>query len=640
MRFGELEIQNFLSFGPKQVIELGGQGLVVVLGQNRDGAAADSNGAGKSTIMEAIVWVLFGETMRGYKADEVVHRLVKDTCYVSLTVMDDQGSWWKIERTRSGKAKRANDLKMLFDGKDLKAAGINVDTQEMIYTLLGMDKDTFVQSVLMCYGTKPFSELADSAQKEVLEKILQIDTYRRARDIVTDRVKKGQTELASVNTELASIDAQLTGVTNRMNGLQNDSDSHAQGVNQRRVDLLKRKAETEAKIEEQYHSAGLDRMLDTMKDMEAALAAYRTADDKFTQKIIIATRLAGNKRTELYQRKGVLEQSKQQYDTDCNTFNEMVGKPCPTCKRVLEFGEAEELIGVWDDQIKNIDLQLTKVTTLIGEVDNLERNTLKQLQADQQLLRNQIANVQAQQRLLHTSIQQRAAALHLIVQLEQQSFNLNEEIEKLDEEVNPYTHLLEQAKAEQAVLTGRRQRLSYKKRALDLTVQHLLFWDQGFGNSGIKSFVIEGVLPFLDDAAQRYADIMSGGDLQIEFSATKLLKSGEWREEFQVVVRNRQGADVYKGNSDGEKRRVNTCVGWAIGDLAAARAKKSIRFRGLDEPFENLDETGEDSVIKLLHTVLPEYETIFCITHSDHMKNQFPKVLSVVKEGGFSRVEA
>jgi DNA repair exonuclease SbcCD ATPase subunit len=149
---------------------------------------------------------------------------------------------------------------------------------------------------------------------------------------------------------------------------------------------------------------------------------------------------------------------------------------------------------------------------------------------------------------------------------------------------------------------------------------------------------MDNVVPFLTERAQSYADVLSGGDLKIEFSTQSQLANGEWRDKFQVSAINEQGADVYHGNSDGERRRIDIAVGWALADLAATRAKKSIRFRGLDEPFEHLDETGEDLVIKLLHKVLPQYETILCVTHSTHLRDQFPEEIMVTFENGFSKI--
>lgn len=639
MRFLDLTMQNFLAFGGQQTLSLAGQGLVVVLGDNKDASAADSNGAGKSSIMEAIVWVLYGDTMRGYKGDEVINRSAGKECLVSLVVEDDNKAKWTITRTRGfSKKKRPNELSLEVNGGTVQA-GVTVDTQEMVNTLLGMDRDTFVHSVMLSYGTKPFAELADSAQKEVLENILQINQFARARDRVAQRTRERQTTLAGVNVELEQVEQQVTQVEQRVAKLDTSFSDFDSDMKKRRTDLLRRKAQCEADIDAQYHSQGLDRMLEDMKDMDDRMLLHQQEYDDLRKRQMTAMRLAGDKRAELLRSKGGLEARHQDCVDRSGDVNNLVGKVCPQCNRVLEMDAADQLLGAFEEERQQLAEELAKVEEAVSMVNDLERSANDELTRKMRSTRAEIDRLQALRQILHSKVQQRAAALNQICQLEQQVFNINEEIDRLEGADNPYGELLEEAKKEYSDLRDRRQLLIYKQRALDLEIRHLLYWERGFGNQGLKSFVIDGVLPFLNERAQFYADIMSGGDLRIEFSTQRQLKTGAMREEFQVSVRNLHGADVYKGNSDGEKKRINTAVGWAIGDLAAARSHKSISFKGLDEPFVHLDETGEDSVVKLLHALVEEYETILCVTHSDHLKNQFQKVITVVKENDIARIQ-
>lgn len=639
MRLLWVDMENFLAFG-KARVALDRQGLVAVLGQNRDAAAADSNGAAKSSVLEALVWCFFGKTMRGLTGDEVMHRRVKQDCRVVIHLEDDNGAEWEVARTRGMALKRANDLQLLCNGAvPPSQAGINVDVQDQVHTLIGMDKETFVQSVLMSYGTKPYSELSDGEQKEVLEAILHVDQYAKARDVVNARYKKRQLELATVNTEIVALEQSSRSIQTRLHKLQQSQNEHSTLLQQRRMELMRRKAECQIKIEEQYHSTGLDALLDAEQDMDAKVQGYRQQEDDINRKIMATQRMAAAKKQEAYAQRAQLQARRQQYDGECTTFNALVGKPCPTCKREVFHNEVEELLGVWDGEIKKLDYQIDVVINAYNDIEAVEHKMTQEFQANRSLLRNEMRNLEAQQQEIRARIQQRAASLQLIVQLEQQSFNLGEEIEKLETDNNPYAHLVVEAAEELEKALGQLRRLAMKQKALDLEIRHLLFWDHGFGNQGIKHHVIQGVLPFLDERAQHYVDLMSGGDMTIHFESGFMQKNKKWTDEFRVVVENAQGAEVYKGNSDGEKGRVNLCIGWALGDLAAQRAKKSIRFKALDEPFEHLDETGEDLVMKFLHTVVSDCETILCITHSDHLRNQFPKVLTVVKEGGFSRVE-
>ena len=127
MRFNKIEISNFLSYGENQEIELDRQGLVGIFGNNVD-SAFDSNGSGKSSILEAIVWCLWGETVRGLKGDEVVNTKSGCDCEVVLNLEEGNKSY-RIIRYRGKKGvKKNNDLILTIDGVDATAAAQHLTT--------------------------------------------------------------------------------------------------------------------------------------------------------------------------------------------------------------------------------------------------------------------------------------------------------------------------------------------------------------------------------------------------------------------------------------------------------------------------------------------------------------------------------
>ena len=178
MRFKKITLQNFLSYGPAQEISLDKQGLVGVFGANTD-SSFDSNGAGKSAIIEAIVWCLWGDTVRGLKADEVINSKVGKDCVVTLEV-DDGPQQYVITRYRAKTdVKKKNDVLIEVNGTDA-THGVMTDTQAMIDGIVGINFTTFSQSVLLTANTQSFCTLKDSEQKDVLEDILNIDMLRKA----------------------------------------------------------------------------------------------------------------------------------------------------------------------------------------------------------------------------------------------------------------------------------------------------------------------------------------------------------------------------------------------------------------------------------------------------------------------------
>jgi DNA repair exonuclease SbcCD ATPase subunit len=171
----KLSINNFLSVGPEVVVSLKDRGVIGVFGANKDTNAADSNGSGKSAIFsEAIAWVLYGQTLRGISSDDVVNLDKGNNCVVSLTIEEDI-SVYEIIRTRKlTKTKKANDTLVYLNGQNI-TRGTNQDTQILIDDIIGMDFNTFVQSVLLSYGTTPFSQMTDKEKNEVFENILELD---------------------------------------------------------------------------------------------------------------------------------------------------------------------------------------------------------------------------------------------------------------------------------------------------------------------------------------------------------------------------------------------------------------------------------------------------------------------------------
>jgi DNA repair exonuclease SbcCD ATPase subunit len=638
MRFTHVTIQNFLSFGDSQKINLDRQGLVAVFGQNRDSQGADSNGAGKSTVMEAIVWVLFGQTMREYKGDEVINRVVGKNCMVELG-MEDEGNIYIVQRTRKAKAKKPNNLTLFINGSDAASGGVIADTQEQIQTIIGMDFATFTQSVMLWHGARPFSQMTDRDQKAVLEDILQIGHLARAREVVRRRLSAKQQDLASAKAKLTALAQRRDETRITLGKLEQQRDQYAEMQAQKRLQLVRRKVEAEAKIEEVYHTTGLQKLLllqEELREQETELEALR---QDVHQKRLGVTRKIGTKKAEIARAQGVAEGRQRQLSADLSRVDQLVGKECPTCKQVLTPQAATRCMDEWEQERNDIAVQTLKnLSAKLKRLEGREKREMKELDKEDHAIASRWTTLQGLLRESTEQVRKRQAALQLITQLEQQSWAIQTEIDKLLEEENPYGVLCEEQEEELVKLEERDRFLAYRVRSLDIELSHLVWWDQGFSNQGLKSYVMDSVVPFLTKKAQHYADVLSGGDLKIRFSTRTQLKSGEYREKFQVEVTNQQGADVYRGNSDGEKRRIDIAVGWALGDLAATRANKAIRFKGLDEPFEHLDETGEDSVIKLLHHVLSEYETVLCVTHSTHLRNQFPTDLMVTKEHGLSTV--
>jgi DNA repair exonuclease SbcCD ATPase subunit len=161
------------------------------------------------------------------------------------------------------------------------------------------------------------------------------------------------------------------------------------------------------------------------------------------------------------------------------------------------------------------------------------------------------------------------------------------------------------------------------------------FWEEGFSNRGLKSLVIESSIPEMNKDASLYSTAL-GGKYNIIFSPQMQLKGGEFREKFNVEVDNKRGSAIYDGNSNGERRAVDSIVMFVLGDLAARRSNKRFTLLILDDVFEKLDTEICDSINGILramtipknkregeYSALPERESIFVLTHLEYFQSKF-----------------
>jgi DNA repair exonuclease SbcCD ATPase subunit len=151
--------------------------------------------------------------------------------------------------------------------------------------------------------------------------------------------------------------------------------------------------------------------------------------------------------------------------------------------------------------------------------------------------------------------------------------------------------------------------------------------------------MLDYVTPVLNDRAEYYSNLLSGGEMKVYFTTKTTLKSGDEKDKFQIMVEQRHGSDLYMGNSKGEKARADLIIAMALGDLATFRTSKQLPWRFLDEPFESIDDAGNEAVMSLLNDQKSRYKTVFVVTHKPAFKKLFNQRITVVKENSISTIE-
>lgn len=628
MRFDKLTAKNFMRLGEVE-LDLADRGLVLVTGENLDAPKASSNGAGKSSILDAFCWALWARTIRGHSDDAVVNRQAKKDCQVSVE-FEDSGVSYKVVRYRKmSNRKKPNDVELFIDGVLYDGASMAA-TDRHIENIVGLGFTTF-QSMMPGAGVKA-AELTDAKVKELLESLLQMDVVSTAQDIAKERLKK--VSLQKVNVE----------------------------------SMLQRAEEKISESEELI--AQYKEKLSTFE--ETKLSKIESLQGQLRDKKELVTSLEKEREelSDLNVRIGRLEAKKERAKSARGKIS-------------LDFSKA---LDTSDSTIRTLDLKLLEVHSQLGELLDLQEggegtcsqckqditsahlagfdSQIKDLRAKKELIENQtraarkskldiseeystllrnddLAIQEIQSKLDNLTSKKRTIEKHIysLGFVENQVKDLEARLNTVREESSPFEGFIESQ--EEKRKAAQKEKKKQEKQLTDLSDQEemLKFWVEGFGIRGLRSLMLSHVTPVLNERAKHYCDLLTDGEMSVEFSTKTKLKSGKKKEQFSINVSNKHGDSSYTGSSAGERSRADLVIAFALGDLAHMRARKRVPFRFLDEPFENIDEAGHESIVQLLAKQEEDYGSIFCITHKLSLQAMFENRIKVVKEDGVSRIE-
>lgn len=634
MIFQTISIKNFFSVTEEIQVSLKNQGLVLITGENHDSSAADSNGAGKSTIFEAMLWCLWGKTVRGIAHDAVVNRKTGKNCCVELLI-EDGGKIFSIQRYRKHVDKK-NELIFECEGVDLTQGKSDL-TQTKINEFLGIEYDGFIRGPMMPQGAfKRFSQMTDAEQKDILENALQLNLLSKARVKVQEQLALVESDIRGTETSLRMSRDELAKVKSNLSLLQREKDAvYQKHLHNKAIQLssfLREVIEYEKFIIEQEET------VDTNSAKET-LAKVKVLEEK-----IRSTWLAKVAEVD----KEILEQHKKiereatklhSLQDDINTIKQQKpGSLCPTCFQLITpehvgscLNELNTKHKLWQPMVKNLQEELKKLQVKLADLKKQQQESLQKAYA---------ARDQAQERVLQATKASEAdryrrefikrfedrLETRLVKPLKDESASLMKLIQLEIRRVQEIEDQITQAEKDLSV---------YQDKAA-----YLKFWENGFSNAGLKSKILASVTPFLNSNAERYIRDLTDGELAVEFSTQLQLKSGVTREKFSVEILNKHGAKSYDGSSGGEKARADLAINFTLSDLVASRSKKSYPQRFFDEPFESLDEAGIEAVMDLLVAMSKTCGTILVITHQATFKSLFNKVLTMSKRNGVTMLEA
>jgi len=628
MRLGELEVQNFLSI-QEASIDLSNKGLVLVQGDNKDSTAFDSNGSGKSTLVsESPTWCIYGKTIRGFKPDKVVNRIAEKDTRVSLKIYDDMGDEYQIVRHRKHREYK-NHVLLYRNGENITGKS-DTDTDKMIEDIIGMDFVTFSNSIMFGQGADTMFALAtDATQKQVLERMLQIELFKDMQEEAKKGLAKEEMEISKLNSDIQATQTGLSTIRTTIEDLQNKEAALEKTVDVRIGELNKELEETEDQLSLQPSTENLQEDKEEVKgliaDVEKGLASYETTEKQKTE--LLGTINALEKEIDRYNKH--IKKTEKQLDDVKNKRD--IPENCSACGQALPLEDTTAIENHLQSDIDKNKKEREEAEDDLEEMIGYLKATNKKLEKKKPLevslndLRTELAETNSEIK----SIDSKKASIEKSIASIKRQIKEQEDLKN-----STFTEIIEKNIEDAKVLEAKIQETNKKMEEHMAMAKKYEFWVNGFSNQGIKSVLLDSVTPFLNERANYYLSKLTESTIEVEFTTQEKLKNGKIKDKFSVKVTNIHGDDEYKGNSNGEKRRVDVAINMALQDLVSSRSNKKLDIIVYDEVFDGLDEIGCNTVIELLQEKAKIFGTVIVITHNEHLKQLFNKYLNVVKEDG------
>ena len=581
IKIKELTVKNFMSVGNQtQAVNFTREHLTLVLGENLDQGGDDSgsrNGTGKTTIVNALSYALYGQALTNIKKDNLINKINNKNMLVTLSFEKD-GNKYKIERGRKPTVMKfyINDQELSSEEAD-DSQGDMRETQKDIAELLGLSHDMFRHIVALNTYTEPFLSLKANEQREIIEQLLGITLLSEKAEALKELVRQTKDTIYQENADIEaakksndkiqlSIDSLLTRQTVWNTQQRDDCEKIAKSI----IEL---------------QSVDIDREL----EQHAKLKSY----DELSAKI-----------KSLNKEKATIETAIIQADKSVTKYQKEVtqlkNKTCPACDQELHTHKHEEMTAVAEKNLEDAESYLKSVSdsyaTIISELD-------------------EIGDINGRPKTYYDTLEQALKHQNNLTSLETALSTRQQETDPYQEQIDDLRNT-----AMQEISWDNINQLNALKDHQEFLLKLLTNKD-----SFIRKKIIDQNLAYLNNRLTFYLDKM-GLPHQVTFL-----------NDLNVEI-TQLGQDLDFDNlSRGERNRLILGLSWAFRDVWES-LYQNINLLFIDELIDNgLDASGVENALSVLKKMSRERnKNIYLISHKDELIGRVNNVLKVIKENGFT----
>ena len=581
IKIKELTVKNFMSVGNQtQAVNFAQENLTLVLGENLDQGGDDSgsrNGTGKTTIVNALSFALFGTALTNIKKDNLINKINNKNMLVTLS-FDKDGTEYRIERGRKPTIMKffVNDQEQEGEETD-DSQGDMRETQKDLDELLGMSHDMFKHIVALNTYTEPFLSMRANDQRVIIEQLLGITLLSEKAETLKELIRETKDKILqeSANIEASKksnekIQLSIDGLLTRQSAWNNQHSADLEKIGRAIVELEN-------------------------VDIEAELAKH--SELKLFEEKSAKLKSLNKERATLDSATAQAERSVTKYDRELGL---LANKTCHACEQELHDHKHVEMTataqGHLDEARKYLDKinkDLAKIVKEIADLGEISGKPVTYYDTVEQALKHQ----------------------NNLKTLEQQLSTKAVETDPYQEQIDELTDT-----AMQEISWDHVNELNTLKEHQEFLLKLLTSKD-----SFIRKKIIDQNLAYLNNRLTYYLDKMG-------LPHTVLFKNDLTVEITQL------GQDLDFDNlSRGERNRLILGLSWSFRDVWES-LYQNINLLFVDELIDNgLDASGVEGALAVLKKMGRERKkNIFLISHKDELIGRVTNVLKVIKENGFT----
>ena len=565
--FKKIRFKNFLSTG-NQFTEFN-------LTENTTTLIIGTNGAGKSTVLDALTFALFGKPFRKINKPQLPNTVNEKDCVAEVEFSIGSIDWKVIRGIKP------NKFEIYRNGKLLDQSASAVDQQKWLeQVVLKMNYKSFTQIVILGSSSfVPFMQLTAANRRDVIEDLLDIKIFSTMNTIIKEKLRQ-------VKDEVRTLELSKESVTEKMN-MQEEFIEELENRGKSNIDSNMSKIDKLLNEENEY-----------VLDIESLSSKMETVQGQMQE-----VTGAGEKLVKLNNLRGKISQKVTTITKEHKFFNE--NTVCPTCTQSIEE-----------------EFRLNRITDA--------QNKAKELKKGYQDLEETIQFEQERERQFLALSQEITNLTHGISQ-NNTRISLNQrQIRDLEHEIQTITENLANRNSEHEKLEAFKKKLNTTETELESKKDSYRYYDFSYGllkDGGVKSQIIKKYLPLINQQVNRFLQMM---DFYINFSLD---------EEFNETVQSPIHEDFsYASFSEGEKMRIDLALLFTWREVAKYKNSVNTNLLIMDEVFDSsLDGFGTDDFLKIIRFVIKD-ANIFVISHKDGLQDKFDNVIRFEKVKGFSRM--